>query len=111
MNKGILTMHDISVLVAPICRKHGVSALYIFGSYANGTADEKSDVDLLIDTAGSGITSLFALGSLYSELEEALNKPIDLITVNTLSQSSPLPGEDEFRNTVMKERVKIYEPA
>lgn len=33
----------------PALRSHGVAALFLFGSFARGTADTDSDVDLFID--------------------------------------------------------------
>lgn len=42
-------MPDISEIqkaVVPIACFYGIKRLYLFGSYAKGTANEKSDVDL-----------------------------------------------------------------
>ena len=111
MQSRILTLSDISRIATPIVQKYRVPALYVFGSYARGTASENSDIDLLIDTDGTDLTSLFALGALYSELEDALGKPIDLITVSALTQTPAMPSERNFTNTVMKERVSLYHAA
>ena len=35
----------------PIMRAHGVSALYLFGSYARDEAQEDSDIDVFVDKA------------------------------------------------------------
>jgi predicted nucleotidyltransferase len=35
--------------VEPALRSHGVAALYLFGSFARGSARQDSDVDLFID--------------------------------------------------------------
>ena len=70
-----------------------------------------SDIDLLVDTTGTQLKSLMTLGALYCELEEALQKSIDLITVSSLQQSVQMPSEEDFRNAVMKERVTLYDVA
>ena len=43
------TMDEIKNIIAPIAKRYGVAKVSVFGSYAKGTADEDSDVDLLID--------------------------------------------------------------
>ena len=53
---------EIRQIVAPIANKYHLKAVYLFGSYARGTATESSDIDLLIDTSGTELKSLFALG-------------------------------------------------
>ena len=82
-----------------------------FGSYARGDATETSDLDFLVDTTGTELKSLLTLGALYTELEEAFQKPIDLITLNSLTQRAQMPSEETFRDTVWKERVNLYEVA
>jgi uncharacterized protein len=54
----------------------------VFGSVVHGDDREGSDLDLLVD-AGPGIT-LFHLGGLQVELEEALGIPVDLLTPEDL---------------------------
>ena len=49
----------------------------------------------------------FALGGLYADLEEALGKELDMITVKSLKYND----DDSFKNNLEKERVLIYEAA
>ena len=46
----IYTLEQIRDAVAPIAKKYQIPAVYLFGSYARGTATEESDIDLLVDT-------------------------------------------------------------
>ena len=101
----IYTIEAIKSIIEPIAKKYQLPAVYLFGSYARGTATQESDIDLLIDTTGTSLTSLFALGALYCDLEEALKKPIDLITISALEQRAQMPSDLDFRKTVMDERV------
>ena len=101
------TISDIQRIIEPIAIKYQLRAVYLFGSYARGTATPASDIDLLVDTTGTSLTSLFALGALYCELK----KTIDLITVSSLQQRAQMPSEEDFRKTVMNERVKLYDVA
>ena len=107
----IYTIDEIRQIVTPIAEKYHLPAIYLFGSYARGTANEHSDVDLLVDTAGTQLKSLLALGTLYNDLEEALGKRIDLITVSSLQQRIQIPSEEAFRDAVWKEKVSLYDAA
>ena len=107
----IYTIEDIKVRIAPIIKKYGIPAMYLFGSYARGDATEESDIDLLVDTAGTNLTSLLRLGALYCDLENALEKRIHLLTVRAIMQNSTMESDIVFRNTVMKERIDLYDVA
>ena len=104
----IYTVEQIRKIITPIAEQYGLPAVYLFGSYARGTANDTSDIDLLIDTTGTQLKSLMTLGKLCCELEEVLQKSIDLITVGSLQQSARIPSEEDFRNAVMKERIMLY---
>lgn len=107
----IYTIDEIRQIVTPIAEKYRLPAIYLFGSYARGTANEHSDVDLLVDTTGTQLRSLLTLGALYNDLEEALGKRIDLITMSSLRQRVQMPSEETFRDIVWKEKVSLYDAA
>lgn len=107
----IYTLDEIKARVTPIVQKYGIPALYLFGSYARGEATEESDLDFLVDTTGTSLKSLLSLGELYCELEEAFQKKIDLITVRAVMQNVQTESDRVFRNTVMRERVKLNDVA
>lgn len=104
----IYTISEISDIVRPIAEKYGLKAVFLFGSYARHEATESSDIDLLVDTSGTELRSLFKLGALYCELEDALQKDVDLITVSTLEQQTQMPSEEYFKENVKRERVELY---
>ena len=45
MSGKIYTIDEIRRIAAPIAARHGVAALYLFGSYARGEATPESDLD------------------------------------------------------------------
>ena len=58
-------------------KRYPISELGIFGSYARGDYNEKSDIDILVDFNGRiGIEFI----SLAHELEDTFNKKIDLVS-------------------------------
>ena len=56
--------------------KYGIEKIGIFGSYANNTATEQSDIDVFITLKHS---NLFLLSRIRIELEELFNKHTDLV--------------------------------
>lgn len=103
----VYTLEEIGRRVQPVAEKYHLRAVYVFGSYARGEAREDSDIDLLIDAEGSGLRG-FAYGGLYQDLEDALEKPIDLITVGSLMQPTHHKSDMQFRETLQRERREIY---
>ena len=99
MNKCIFTLEDIAKVVKPLTEKYHVKAIYLFGSYARGEADENSDVDFLVYIdEGVKLTNVLALGE---ELREALQKKVDIFEIHEINKDS-----DFYRN-VIKEKVLI----
>ena len=104
----VYTQDELQRIIAPIAKKYSLLAVYLFGSYARGTATDASDIDLLVDTTGTTFTSLFSLGALYCDLEDALGKSIGLITVSSMLQREQIPSDRIFRETILNEKVDIY---
>ena len=104
----IYTIEQIRSIVEPIAKKYNLKAVYLFGSYARGTATEHSDIDLLIDTTGTGLDTFFKLGAVYTDFADALGKEVDIITVSSLEQPSQRPSDILFRDCVMRERRNVY---
>ena len=96
---GILSIDDIKKIVNQVLSQHEVEYCYLFGSYARGEAEEKSDVDLIVAT---DITGMDFFG-LCEYLREALHKKVDLLNLAQLNNNKQLLYE------VLKDGVKIYE--
>lgn len=105
MDKKTYSIDEIIAIIAPIAKLHGVDRVYLFGSYARGEATEQSDIDLCIDAAA--IRGMFALGGLYADLEEALQKRLDIVTVKSLKYNA----DADFLENMQRDRVLIYEAA
>lgn len=107
MTDRIYTVDEIRNIVAPIAKRHRVTKMYLFGSYARGEADGASDIDLRVDA--EHLTDLFVLGSLYSELESALNKSLDLITTQSLRQNINDPLTRKLIRNMRRDERLIYD--
>lgn len=107
MTERIYTVDEIRDIVVPIAKRHRVTKMYLFGSYARGEADGTSDIDLRIDA--ENLTNLFVLGSLYDELENALKKSLDLITTQSLRQNIHDPLTRKLIRNMRKDEQLLYE--
>jgi uncharacterized protein len=93
---------DIKQTVDPICAKHGVRRLDLFGSYARGEQHDKSDLDFCVafnDFPPSEYAQRF-FGFLH-DLEDTLQRPIDLLTGSSIKKSS-------LKNEITQHGICIY---
>lgn len=93
------SVNQIRQIVTPIAQKYGLKRMYLFGSYAKGTANESSDVDLLIE---KGLPlSLLKMSGLRQETIEALGRDVDIVSVTGIDEA--------FRNEIKGTEVLLYE--
>ena len=95
----IYSIDEIRRITVPIAARHGVERMRLFGSYARGEATEKSNVDLRIDCGR--IKDLFGMGALYADLQDQLQKPLDIVTTEGLDQ--------RFLARIQPDEVLLYE--
>ena len=108
VNGVVYTIEQIKERISPVALKYRLPAVYLFGSYARGDANENSDVDILVDKTGTELKGLFAMGGLFNDLSEAVEKPIDLITTGALEQKCTKERTPWLIENLNRERVKIY---
>jgi len=87
----------IKVKTLRILKEHGVSKAGIFGSYARGEENRKSDIDFLIKIDNKA--SLTDLIGLKIMLEKNLNKKVDLVEYETI--------RPELKSRILKEEIRI----
>lgn len=88
--------------LAELCQRYGVRRLLLFGSFARGEADEKSDVDLLVEFF-PGRTPGLGFARLQEELTRIFGRRVDLHTLGSLSPY--------LREEVLREARPIHEAA
>ena len=97
--QNVYTVPQLRAILSPVFDRYGVRRAVLFGSYGKGTATEKSDVDLLVD---SGLHGLRFVG-LLDEVQRAVGKDVDLLDVTHIQAGSAI--DHEIRNT----GVTVYE--
>ena len=70
--------------IIAIADKHGAYNIRVFGSVARGEATSDSDVDFVVDYDLDKISPWFP-GGLIAELEDLLQRKVDVVTENGLN--------------------------
>jgi predicted nucleotidyltransferase len=68
--------------ILALAAKNGVKNVRVFGSMVRDDAHPGSDVDLLVELE-AGKTG-FALGGFLMDIQDLLNRQVDVVTVNAL---------------------------
>ena len=77
-----MKLEEIKAKTIPVLRRYDVRKAAIFGSFVKGEEREDSDIDILVEFKGE--KSLLDLAGLKIELEEALQRKVDVLTYNSL---------------------------
>ncbi len=94
----MLTIEEIKKTVAQIAPEYNLKRVTLFGSRANGTAKENSDVDLIVEFDENKVVTLFTLAGLMIDLEEIFGVDVDVIHG---------PKKDSWMIEIEKE-IEIY---
>lgn len=97
-NINVLSIKEIKERIKPILNKYGINNIYLFGSYARGEAISTSDVDIYCDKGN--IRTFIDQGNLEDELEQVLNKKIDIVF-----DTSHM--DDYFKEQIMGDMIKL----
>ena len=88
--------------IAALCRRHRVRALWVFGSAATGAFDpQSSDIDLLVDLGTYDPLVHRRFFGLLHALEALLERPVDLLTVQSIDNP-------DFMDELEETRVLVY---
>jgi predicted nucleotidyltransferase len=100
MKSHIYDINEISNIAAPIAREFGIRKLALFGSYARGEANDASDIDFHIIDRGT-LRGMFRLAGFELALEDSLDRPVDVVTTESLF--------DDVLQNIEREELLIYE--
>ena len=90
-------MQPVREKIIDILRRNDVRRASFFGSIVRGEMTDQSDVDLLVEFEGR--KSLLDLAHLKNELEDTLNRRVDVLTYRSIH---PL-----LKERIMAEQVPI----
>ena len=93
------SVSEIRTALVPVFLDYGISRAVLFGSLAKGTATEKSDLDLLVDSKLHGLQFVGFMEAVC----RAVGMPVDILDVSHIEKGSKI--DCEIRST----GVTIYE--
>lgn len=98
MTISFKTLQEKREEIMAIALKHGAYNVRVFGSVARGEADEKSDIDFLIDYDIKKITPWFPVGLIH-DLQDFLGEKVDVVTANGL--------KERIKDRVFREAISL----
>ena len=91
--KNIYSVNDIKRILQPVFKKHNIKKAVLFGSYAKGLADDKSDIDIMVDSNLRGL----AFYGLLEDVVNAIGLQVDLLDKRQIIPASKI--QTEINNT------------
>lgn len=88
---------EIREQVQEVMRRHGVERASVFGSFARGDDQPASDIDFLVELEEG--RTLLDLSGLRLDLEELLEREVDVATPNSL--------HPQLRESILQQQVRI----
>jgi hypothetical protein len=101
MSKERMNIDEIKSKIVPILKKYEVQKAALFGSFVRGEQREDSDIDILVEFRNREKKTLLDLVGLELELEELLNRKVDVLTYRSIH---PL-----LKDYILKEQEVFYE--
>ncbi len=97
----LMSTKAITEIIANYFKRQPIVKAWLFGSFARGEETHMSDIDLLVVYDHTARVSLLKHASMVNDLEDLLNRPVDLVQEGTL-----LPFAVESAN---RDKKLIYE--
>ncbi|MBS3091207.1 nucleotidyltransferase domain-containing protein [Candidatus Pacearchaeota archaeon] len=94
MNKELLV---IKKQITPILREYRVTKAGIFGSYARGEQNKKSDIDILVKIDNE--TDLIELIRLRTKLQRMIKKKVDIVEYGSIRK--------KIKNSILNDEIQI----
>ena len=83
----VLTLDEIKKIATKVAIKHELKRVVLFGSYANGNATKKSDLDFIIDFKEDARPTYFDLFDIQDSFNDAAGRKVDVLTYGGLENS------------------------
>ena len=98
----MLTIEEITQKLKPVFEANGVTKAILFGSYADGTATEDSDLDIVVETEPH--VRGWDFFGIIEDVRQCLEKEIDMIASRDIVSGSKVDMEVTQKGMVIYER-------
>ena len=96
----VRTISDAQSVLTPIFDRYGISRAVLFGSVAKGTATQKSDLDILVDSKLRGLKFV----GFMEAVRQAVGMPVDVFDVSHIEHGSLIDREIQFTGVTIYEK-------
>ncbi|MCL2081198.1 MAG: nucleotidyltransferase domain-containing protein [Oscillospiraceae bacterium] len=104
MEGYIYKIDEIAKITENVFINNGVRRAYLFGSYAAGNPDPKSDIDIVMDTDGK--MPYLRVCRVSEELREVLHKKVDLFDIREIKPDSGMMREITGKGVLLYEKER-----
>ncbi len=91
---------DVQAVLEPVFDDYGISRAVLFGSLAKGTATEKSDLDLLVDSSLRGLRFV----GFMEAVRQAVGMPVDVFDMSHIEKGSKIDHEIHDTGVIIYEK-------
>ena len=107
----MITEEQINLLKDVIVKTMQPEKIYLFGSYANGTANEHSDLDILIEVKHTDVPHLKRNIDVWTEMDKTrkLIFPKDIFVYTTSEVNEWKDIKNSFINMALSKSKSLYE--
>jgi predicted nucleotidyltransferase len=95
----VLTREQIQKVITAYFTEKPVKKVWLFGSYARGDADDKSDLDVLIQIEGNKVGLRYL--AWHEEIEKLVHKKVQVVSSGAVSEY--------IRPFIEADKVLLYE--
>lgn len=93
-------LSEIEDILTPIFDSYSIRRVVLFGLLAKGSAIDKSDIDLLVDSQLKGLSFV----GLIEDLRNVLKREVDLLEVTHIEKGSPIDREIQLTGIMIYEK-------
>ena len=105
MKGNVYTVNDIKEKLLPVFKKHNIKKAILFGSYAKGSADNRSDIDIMVDSNLRGL----AFYGLLEDVVNTIGKSVDLLDKQQIKAESKVGQSlQEFEADSMRVEACVF---
>ena len=105
MNTAI--QNELDFITATIKANTTPDSIYLFGSYASGTPNVDSDIDIYVVVPDSEIDTIELCAKIRLDLSRKKNRPIDLL-IGRKSKFENRKNRLTLEKVIASEGIKIY---
>lgn len=109
MGRKINIKDNLECAINAIQNSINAKKIYLFGSYADNTYTEDSDLDLCIVASLCGVRKIDILRKIRKEMLRTIDMPVDLLVYDDAEFNERLTSATTMEHKIVHDGVLLYE--